>query len=74
MQKSQSPQSAQSLPKPILTVKELAEELGIGTGKAYEIANSQHIKVVRLGARCIRIRRTDLEEFLDSGGLEQIGT
>jgi excisionase family DNA binding protein len=55
--------------KQILTVKDLAQELGIGTGKAYEIANSKHLRVIRLGERCIRIRRSDFDDFLNRGGL-----
>ena len=48
---------------PILTVPQLAEFLGIGHGKAYALARSDQIKVLKNG-NTIRIPRHSLLEYL----------
>ena len=49
--------------KKLITVKEFANEYGIGTNKAYEMVNSKGFPVVRLG-RKILVIRDRIDEFL----------
>ena len=47
-----------------LTVKEMADELGIGINAAYQLANSAGFPVIRFGERKIRIPKAGLERWL----------
>ena len=53
---------------PILTVPQLAEFLGIGHGKAYALARSNQLDVLKIG-NTIRIPRHSLLKYL---GADQI--
>jgi excisionase family DNA binding protein len=49
-----------------LTLREVQEMLGIGSTKAYELANKPGgIPNVRIGGRIIRINRRELTDWLD---------
>lgn len=49
--------------KKLITVKEFANEYGIGTNKAYEMVNSKGFPVVKLG-RKILVIKDKVDEFL----------
>jgi excisionase family DNA binding protein len=48
-----------------MSIKEVAESLGIGMNKAYELVNKEDFPKVRIGNRYI-ILRNKLEEWLDN--------
>jgi len=47
-----------------LTVKQMAEELGIGINTAYQLIHSDGFPVIRFGERQIRIPKAGLEKWL----------
>jgi excisionase family DNA binding protein len=49
--------------KKLITVKEFANEYGIGTNKAYEMVNSKGFPVVKLGRKLLVIK-DKVDEFL----------
>ena len=49
--------------KKLITVKEFANEYGIGTNKAYEMVNSKGFPVVKLGRKLLVIKDR-VDEFL----------
>ncbi len=51
--------------KPVMTLKEARELLGIGRTKMTELVKNGFISAVKIG-RCYRIRREDLIEFLEN--------
>ena len=51
--------------KMCMTVREMAEELGIGLNTAYALVNSVGFPMIRFGDRKIRIPRASLEKWLD---------
>jgi DNA binding domain, excisionase family len=51
--------------KPIMTLKEARNLLGIGRTKMSELVKNGLISAVKIG-RCYRIRREDLIEFLEN--------
>lgn len=52
-------------PERLLTVREVADRLGISLSSAYRIANSGSLRVRRIsGAR--RVRPEDLEQFIEA--------
>jgi excisionase family DNA binding protein len=52
----------------LATIPEVAEELGIPVGSAYDLAREGRLPgVVRLGRR-IRIRRDELDRWIAAGG------
>jgi excisionase family DNA binding protein len=48
----------------LLDVKEAARLLGISPGTAYHWISQGRLPVVRLSARCIRFRQSDLDTWL----------
>ncbi|NCD20135.1 MAG: DNA-binding protein [Actinobacteria bacterium] len=52
----------------LLTVAEVATELGCGRDTVYALLTSGALPSVRLGGRLRRIRRTDLTTYVDSLG------
>lgn len=48
-----------------MSIKEVAESLGIGMNKAYDLVNKEDFPKVRVGSRYI-ILRNRLEEWLDN--------
>lgn len=50
----------------LLSVAEVATELGCGRDTVYALLTSGALPSVRLGARLRRIRRTDLTIYVDS--------
>jgi excisionase family DNA binding protein len=49
----------------LLTVRELAERLGISPGTAYHWLSQGRLPCVRLSSRCVRFRESDVEEMLE---------
>jgi excisionase family DNA binding protein len=49
----------------LLTVRELAERLGISAGTAYHWLSQGRLPCVRLSSRCVRFRESDVEEMLE---------
>lgn len=50
----------------LLSVAEVAAELGCGRDTVYTLLTSGALPSVRLGGRLRRIRRTDLTEYVES--------
>jgi excisionase family DNA binding protein len=48
----------------LMTVPEVAEFLGLAVGTVYHMVSQKRLPCVRLSARCLRFRRSDLDEFL----------
>jgi excisionase family DNA binding protein len=48
----------------LMTVNDVAEFLGLAVGTIYHMVSQKRIPCVRLSARCLRFRRSDLEEFI----------
>lgn len=53
----------------LLTVREVAELLGIRPGSVYHWVSQGRLPCIRLSSRCLRFRREDLDEWL--AGLAQ---
>jgi excisionase family DNA binding protein len=50
-----------------LKVSEVARELSISTGRVYRLIETKKLRAFYLGdVRCIRVRRDDLREFVES--------
>jgi excisionase family DNA binding protein len=49
----------------LLTIRELAERLGIAEGTAYHWLSQGRLPCVRLGSRCVRFRESDVEKMLE---------
>jgi excisionase family DNA binding protein len=48
----------------LMTVTEVAEYLGLAVGTIYHMVSQRRLPCVRLSARCLRFRRSDLDEFI----------
>ena len=48
----------------LMTVSEVAEYLGLAVGTIYHMVSQKRLPCVRLSARCLRFRRSDLDEFI----------
>jgi excisionase family DNA binding protein len=48
----------------LMTVNDVAEFLGLAVGTIYHLVSQKRIPCVRLSARCLRFRRSDLDEFI----------
>jgi excisionase family DNA binding protein len=55
----------------LLNVRQVAEFLGMATGTVYHLVSQRRIPVVRLSARCVRFRRTDIETWI-AGKVENL--
>ena len=49
----------------LLTVRELAERLGISAGTAYHWLSQGRLPCVRFSSRCVRFRERDIEQALE---------
>jgi excisionase family DNA binding protein len=49
----------------LLTVRELAERLGISPGTAYHWLSQGRLPCVRFSSRCVRFRESDVEKMLE---------
>lgn len=49
----------------LLTVKEVAEQLGIAPASVYHWVSQNRLPCVRLSARCVRFRQKDLEALIE---------
>ena len=49
----------------LLTVKELAELLGIAPASVYHWLSQKRLPCIRLSARCVRFRQKDLEALIE---------
>ena len=52
----------------LLTVRELAERLGISPGTAYHWLCQGRLPCVRFSKRCVRFRKSDVEKMLEQLG------
>src|SRR5262245_815560 len=49
----------------LLTIKEVSELTGLSVGGLYHLSSQRRIPTVRLSARCIRFRLSDLYQWWD---------
>ncbi len=56
-------------PQSLMTVREVAQFLNLSVGGTYQLVSQKRIPVTRLSSRCIRFRRSDLEQWI--AGLTQ---
>jgi excisionase family DNA binding protein len=52
----------------LLTVRELAERLGISAGTAYHWLSQGRLPCVRFSSRCVRFRESDVQKMLEQLG------
>jgi excisionase family DNA binding protein len=52
----------------LLTVRELAERLGISPGTAYHWLSQGRLPCVRFSSRCVRFREGDVQKMLEQLG------
>jgi excisionase family DNA binding protein len=48
----------------LLNVNEVAEFLGLAVGTVYHLVSQKRLPCIRLSARCLRFRRSDLEKLI----------
>jgi excisionase family DNA binding protein len=48
----------------LMDVNEVAEFLGLAVGSVYHMASAKRLPCIRLSARCLRFRRSDLEKLI----------
>lgn len=58
--------AASASPRLLLTVNDVAAELGCGRDTVYSLLTTGALPSVKLGARLRRIRRADLDAFIGS--------
>ena len=51
---------------PLMTYAEAAHYLGVGRSTLYDFVGRGELPVVRLSRRCVRLRRQDLQEFVEA--------
>lgn len=49
----------------LMDVNEVAEFLGLAVGTVYHLVSQKRLPCLRLSARCLRFRKSDLNAFLD---------
>jgi excisionase family DNA binding protein len=49
----------------LLTVRELAERLGISLGTVYHWLSQGRLPAIRFSKRCVRFRESDVQQLLD---------
>jgi excisionase family DNA binding protein len=49
----------------LLTIRELAERLGISSGTAYHWLSQGRLPCVRFSSRCVRFRESDVQKMID---------
>lgn len=52
----------------LLTVRELAERLGISVGTVYHWLSQDRLPCVRFSSRCVRFRESDVQKMLEQLG------
>jgi excisionase family DNA binding protein len=50
----------------LLTIKEVSELTGLAVGTLYHFVSQKRIPVVRLSKRCIRFRKSDLSDWIQT--------
>jgi excisionase family DNA binding protein len=50
----------------LLTVRDVAELLGLSVGSVYHLISQKRIPVVKLSSRCVRFRRSDIDAWIAS--------
>jgi excisionase family DNA binding protein len=48
----------------LLTIHEVAELTGLAVGTLYHWVSQRRIPAVRFSSRCVRFRRSDIEEWI----------
>jgi len=56
----------------LLTVKEVAEQLGIARASVYHWLSQNRLPCVRLSARCVRFREKDLEALIEQFSVSDV--
>lgn len=51
-------------PDTLLTVSDVAELTQLSLGTIYHLVSQKRIPVIRISARCLRFRRSDIEAWL----------
>jgi excisionase family DNA binding protein len=49
----------------LMDVNEVAEFLGLAVGTVYHLVSQKRLPCLRLSARCLRFRKSDLNAFID---------
>jgi excisionase family DNA binding protein len=49
----------------LMNVNEVAEFLGLAVGTVYHLVSQKRLPCLRLSARCLRFRKSDLNAFID---------
>lgn len=57
-------------PAPLMTFRQLAERLGVSLNTARKLVDDGHLTTVRVQVRSVRIRVTEVEQFIAQGGLK----
>lgn len=55
---------SQSTADRLIDVKELADYLGLAVGTIYHLVSEDRLPCVRLSARCLRFRRSDIDAWV----------
>jgi len=50
----------------LMNVREVAELLGLSPGTVYHLASQRRIPVVRLSARCLKFRHSEILAWIES--------
>ena len=48
----------------LLTIKQVASITGLAVGTLYHFVSQRRIPIVRISARCVRFRRSDIDAWL----------
>ena len=59
-----SPEMEAAKDRLLLTIGEVSQLINISVGTLYHWISEKRIPVVRFSARCVRFRRSDIEEWL----------
>ena len=50
----------------LMTYSEAARYLAVGRSTLYDLVGRGELPVVRMGPRCVRLRRQDLDQFVEA--------
>ena len=59
-----------SRPAQLITFKQLADRLGVSLNTARKLVDDGHLSTVRVQVRSVRIRASEVEQFIAQGGLK----
>ena len=61
------PTTATPVPRAALKVEEMAQALGLGRSKCWELVRSGEVRTVRFG-RSVRVPVSEIERLIEQGG------